>query len=327
MFSKRTAWDRALNPLAWAAAEARAAGPLLDLTETNPTAVGLRAPDDILALLGDAGSAVYRPEAAGWAPAREAVAAEYGRHGVAISPEQVTLTASTSEAYAHLFKLLCDPGDAVLVPRPSYPLFQFLADLESTAIEHYPVTYDGTWHVRLSDVAAAATARTRAIVVVAPNNPTGAYMKKDEWADLSAFCAQRGIAVISDEVFADYPLRDDARRMWTLAGNGPALTLCLGGLSKSCALPQLKLGWIVAGGPEAERDEALARLELIADTFLSVATPVQRAAPAILGRGTQIRAPIRKRTEENLATLRRALASSPASVLDVEGGWSAVIQV
>src|SRR5688500_10909145 len=327
MFSKRTAWDRALNPLARAAAAARATGPLLDLTETNPTAVGIGAPGGILDLLADPASTAYEPEAAGWPAARAAVAADYARRGAAVAPDDIILTASTSEAYAHLFKLLCDPGDAVLVPRPSYPLFQFLADLESTAIEHYPVTYDGTWHVRLSDVAAAATARTRAIVVVAPNNPTGAYMKKDEWADLSAFCAQRGIAVISDEVFADYPLRDDARRMSTLAVHGPALTLCLGGLSKSCALPQLMLGWIVAGGPEADRDEALARLELIADTFLSVATPVQRAAPAMLGRGTQLRAPIRKRTQENLATLRRALASSPASVLDVEGGWSAVIQV
>src|SRR5687768_3054750 len=327
MFSKRTAWDRALNPLAWAAAEARAAGPLLDLTETNPTAVGLRAPDDILALLGDAGSAVYRPEAAGWAPAREAVAAEYGRHGVAISPEQVTLTASTSEAYAHLFKLLCDPGDAVLVPRPSYPLFQFLADLESTAVEPYPVTYDGTWHLRPSDIAAAVTPRTRAVVVVSPNNPTGAYIKREEWHALSDFCARRDLAVISDEVFADYPLRADPARLATLAGPGPALTLCLGGLSKSCALPQLKLGWIAVSGPAAARDEALARLELVADTFLSVGTPVQRAAPAILARAEALQQPIRARTAANLSELRRALAGSAASVLDVEGGWSAIVQV
>jgi aspartate/methionine/tyrosine aminotransferase len=237
------------------------------------------------------------------------------------------LTASTSEAYAHLFKVLCDPGDTVLVPRPSYPLFQFLADLESIAVAHYPVTYDGAWHLRLSDVAAAVTDRTRAVVVVAPNNPTGAYMKKDEWSALADFCAGRDIAVISDEVFADYPLRDDASRLLTLAGDGPALTFCLGGLSKSCALPQVKLGWIVAGGPAGPRGEALARLELVADTFLSVGAPIQRAAPAILARAASLREPIRARTRENLAVLRRALAGSPASVLDVEGGWSAVVQV
>jgi alanine-synthesizing transaminase len=327
MFSTRTAWDRALNPLARAAAAARATGPLLDLTETNPTAVGLGPPAGILSLLADPASAAYAPQAAGWPPAREAVAADYARRGAAVAADHVVLTASTSEAYAHLFKVLCDPGDAVLVPRPSYPLFQFLADLESTAIEPYPVTYDGAWHLRLSDVAAAVTPRTRAVVVVSPNNPTGAYVKKDEWRALSDFCASHDLAVISDEVFADYPLRDDPARLPTLAGEGPALTACLGGLSKSCALPQLKLGWIAVSGPAPARDEALARLELVADTFLSVGTPVQRAAPAILATAAALREPIRARTAANLVALRRALAESAASVLDVEGGWSAVVQV
>ena len=327
MFSTRTAWDRALNPLARAAAAARATGPLLDLTETNPTAVGLGPPPDVLALLADPAARVYEPDALGFRPAREAIAAGYAARGAAVRADHLLLTASTSEGYAHLFKVLCDPGDAVLVPRPSYPLFQFLADVESVAIKHYPVTYDGTWHLRLSDVAAAVTARTRAVVVVAPNNPTGAYIKKEEWRALSEFCAAREIAVISDEVFADFPLRDDADRLLTLAADGPALTLCLGGLSKSCALPQLKLGWIAAGGPAAARDEAIARLELVADTFLSVGTPVQRAAPAILARAEALRAPIRARTALNLGVLRRALEGSTASVLDVEGGWSAVVQV
>ena len=327
MFSTRTAWDRAPNRLSRAVAAARAAGPLLDLTETNPTAVGLAAPAGILFLLADPGSAVYAPDAAGWRAAREAVAADYARKGAAVAPGHIVLTASTSEAYAHLFKLVCDPGDAVLVPRPSYPLFQFLADLEATVVEPYPVTYDGTWHLRLSDIAAAVTPRTRAVVVVAPSNPTGAYMKKDEWRALSGFCAERELAVIADEVFADYPLRDDSSRLATLAGPAPALTLCLGGLSKSCALPQLKLGWIAAGGPALARDEALARLELVADTFLSVGTPIQRAAAAILARAPELQQPIRARTARNLAVLRRVLAGSAASVLDVEGGWSAVVQV
>ena len=327
MFSTRTAWDRNPNPLSRAIAEARRAGPLLDLTETNPTAAGLAAPAGILALLGHAGGAHYAPDAAGLRTAREAVAADYARRGAAVDAGRVVLTASTSEGYAHLFKLLCDPGDAVLVPRPSYPLFQFLADLESTAVEPYPLTYDGTWHLRLSDVAAAVTPRTRAMVVVAPNNPTGAYMKKDEWEALARFCAARGLAVIADEVFADYPLRDDRSRVVTLAGAGPALTFCLGGLSKSCGLPQLKLGWIAVGGPAGPRDEALARLELVADTFLSVATPIQRAAPEILARAAELRQPIAARVASNLAALRAALAGSAATVLDVEGGWSAVVQV
>ena len=327
MFSTRTAWDRAFNPLARAAAAARAVGPLLDLTETNPTRVGLSAPAEILALLADPAAASYEPEPAGWLPAREAVAAGYARHGAAVTAADVVLTASTSEAYAHLFKVLCDPGDAVLVPRPSYPLFQFLADLESLRVDAYPVSYDGAWHLRASDVAAALTARTRAVVVVSPNNPTGAYIKKKEWELLSELCARHDLAVIADEVFADFPLRDDAGRLFTLAGPGPALTLSLGGLSKSCALPQLKLGWIAASGPAPAREEALARLELVGDTFLSVGTPVQRAAPAILARGRELRDPVRARTAANLAALRSALAGSAASVLDVEGGWSAIVQV
>jgi alanine-synthesizing transaminase len=327
MFSTRTAWDRAPNALSRAIATARQDGPLLDLTETNPTAVGLHAPADVLAHLGDPGGARYAPDAAGWRPAREAVAADYRRRGATVDAGHVVLTASSSEAYAHLFKVLCDPGDAILVPRPSYPLFQFLADLESTTVEPYAVTYDGTWHLRPSDVAAAVTARTRAVVVVAPNNPTGAYMKKDEWAALARFCGDRGLAVISDEVFADFPLRDDPARVATLAGGGDALTLCLGGLSKSCALPQMKLGWIAASGPPGLRDEALARLELVADTFLSVSTPIQRAAPEILARGAELRRPVAARVIGNLGALRTALLGSAATVLDVEGGWSAVVQV
>lgn len=327
MFSSRTSWDRATNPLARAAAAARRAGPLLDLTGTNPTAAGLAAPADLLALLGDPGSAAYEPEPAGWMPAREAVAADYARRGAAVAARQVVLTASTSEAYAHAFKLLCDPGDAILVPRPSYPLFQFLADLESVTIVPYPLSYDGAWHLRLSDVAAACTARARAVVAVTPNNPTGSFVKRDEWDGLAAFCAEKGLAVVSDEVFADYALRPDPTRVETLAGEGPALAICLGGLSKSCGLPQLKLGWMAVAGPTAARDEAIERLELIADTFLSVGTPVQRAAPAILARAPALRQPILSRVADNVAVLRRALAGSAASVLDVEGGWSAVVRL
>ena len=328
MFSSRTAWDRAENALARAAAEARRAGGVIDLTETNPTAAGLTAPADVIALLGDAGSAAYRPEAAGLATAREAVAADYARHGARVAAGRVVLAASTSEAYAHAFTLLCDPGDAVLVPHPSYPLFQFLADVASVEHVPYPLSYDGAWHLRVAELEAAVTPRARAIVVVSPNNPTGSFLKKDEWSALRAFAGARGLAVISDEVFADYPLRADASRVATVAGDedGP-LVLALGGLSKSCGLPQVKLGWTVVGGDPAARAEALARLELIADTFLSVSTPVQRAAPAILSRGAELRAPIQARVSANLATLRGALLGSAGNVLDVEGGWSAVVRL
>jgi aspartate/methionine/tyrosine aminotransferase len=328
MFSSRTAWDRAKNPLARAVAAARReGGALLDLTESTPTAAGLRAPADVLALLGDPASLAYEPEAAGWPPAREAVAADFARRGAVVAAAHVVLTASTSEAYAHLFRVLCDPGDAVLVPRPSYPLFQFLADLESVEAVPYPLAYDGRWHLRASDVAASLRPRVRAIVVVAPNNPTGSYLKRDEWSDLQDMAAERGLAVISDEVFADYPLGHDPTRVPTLAAGPRPLTFALGGLSKSCGLPQLKLGWMAAGGPDALREEALVRLELVADTFLSVSTPVQRAAPALLSRAAALRAPIAERVAGNLGELRRTLAGSPATVLDVEGGWSAVVQV
>ena len=327
MFSSRTAWNRAVNPLARAASVARARGGLADLTETNPTAVGLTAPADVIALLGDPGSAVYAPEPAGRRDARAAIAEVYAHRGATVSPDHVVLTAGTSEAYAHAFKLLCEPGDAVLVPRPSYPLFQFLADLESVEVVPYPLAYDGAWHLRLSDVAAARTDRTRAIVVVAPNNPTGSYLKQDEWSALASWCAAEGLAVIGDEVFADFPLRSDAGRVATVAGDGPALVVALDGLSKSCGLPQVKLAWMAVSGPPALRDEALTRLELVADTFLSVGTPIQRAAPAILEAGPRLRGPIQERVTGNLKLLRAALEGSPATVLDAEGGWSAVVRV
>ena len=327
MFSSRTAWDRAVNHLARAAAAARSEGRLLDLTETNPTAVGLAPPADVIALLDDPAAAAYEPDAAGWRPAREAVAADYARRGAAIPPNDVILTASTSEGYAHLFKLLCDPGDAVLVPRPSYPLFQYLADLESVEAVPYPLAYDGAWHLRLSDVESAATPRVRAIVVVAPNNPTGTYMKKAEWHALDGWCAARGIAVVADEVFADYPLRPDPDRATTLVDRPRALAFGLGGLSKSCGLPQMKLAWIAATGPDDAKAEALARLEMVADTFLSVSTPIQRAAPAILARAAGLRRPIAERVAANHRVLVESLADSSATVLDTEGGWSAVVRV
>src|SRR6185503_13892012 len=274
MFSRRTGWARAPNRLS-AAVEARrrSGAPLLDLTETNPTRAGLRAPADVLRALADPGALAYEPDPLGRLPAREAITADFRRRGADVAPDRLLLTASTSEAYAFAFKLLCDPGDTILVPRPSYPLFEYLAGLESVSVESYPLRYDGTWHIDLAELADALTERTRAIVAVSPNNPTGSFAKVAEVEALRSLAARHGSAILSDEVFADFPLRDDPARARTLFADGPALTLCLGGLSKSCGLPQLKLAWMALAGPAAAREEARARLEVVADTYLSVSTP------------------------------------------------------
>ena len=237
------------------------------------------------------------------------------------------LTASTSEAYAFAFKLLCDPGDVVLVPRPSYPLFEYLAGLESVAVRPYPLRYDGRWHVDLPALEAALDDHVRAVVVVSPNNPTGSFVKAREAGALRVLAAERDVALVSDEVFADFPLRDDPTRLTSLLADSPPLTICLGGLSKSCGLPQLKLAWMMLGGPAPAREEARGRLEVVADTYLSVATPVQHAAPAVLARVSELQAPIRARIAANHRALRAAVASTAVTLLDAEGGWSAVVRV
>ncbi len=329
MFSGRTSWSRTPNRLTLALeARQRAGHRILDLTQTNPTLAGIPCPDDLLAPLADPASLAYRPEARGVRSAREAVARDFARRGWAVGADRLLLTASTSEAYAFLFKLLCDPGDSVLVPQPSYPLFDFLAELEAVHVDRYALAFDGEWHLSVDALAAAVQPRTRAVVVVNPGNPTGAYLKHAEAARLLDLCASRGLAVISDEVFADYAFAPDPRRLSSLAEDGPCLAFSLGGLSKSCGLPQLKLGWIALSGPLPLRAEAEARLELIADSFLSVGTPVQQAAPALLARLPELQAPIATRIRANLTLLRTALApAAPASLLAPEGGWSAVLRV
>jgi len=329
MFSERTRWDLRPNRLAERLAAKRASGArVLDLTETNPTRVGLSCPDDVLAPLAGAEARRYEPQPFGLPAAREAVAADFARRGSAVEPDRVVLSASTSEAYAFLFKLLCDPGDEVLVPRPGYPLFDFLATLESVQVRTYPLQYDGEWHVDLAALRAALGRRTRAVVVVSPHNPTGACLKHGEQAALEALCAAHGVALVSDEVFADYVFREDPRRAASLARDGPALAFALGGLSKSCGLPQLKLAWTAVTGPEPLRHDALARLEVVADTYLSVSTPVQVAAPGLLARREELQAPIRARVRWNLDVLRGAIGPGcAASLLEPEGGWSAVLRV
>jgi aspartate/methionine/tyrosine aminotransferase len=315
MFSSRFHWDLRPNRLTELLREKRRAGaPVLDLTESNPTRAALDYPPAITAALADARALRYDPAPAGMLEAREAVARYYAARGHVVAPERILLTASTSEGYAYLFKLLCDPGDEVLVPRPSYPLFEFLADMESVKVRQYPLRCHAEWEIDREALAAAVTDRTRAIVVVNPNNPTGSYLKRGELEFLQTL----GAPVISDEVFADYAFGDDETRVATLAGQGFAMS----GLSKVAGLPQMKLGWIVV--PDAE---AMERLEWIADTYLSVSTPVQCAAPALLEMGDAVQRQIRERCAANLAALRAALAGSAADVLNVEGGWCAPIKM
>jgi alanine-synthesizing transaminase len=326
--STRTRFDLRPNRLSRALAARRAKGlPILDLTESNPTRVGLRYPRDLLQPLADPEGLLYEPAALGLHEARCAVAADYARRGFAVTPDRVLLTASSSEAYSFLFKLLCDPGEAVLVPRPSYPLFELLAQAESVRIERYPLAYDGEWHVSRSAVESSLTRDTRAVLVVNPNNPTGSYLKRDEALALQELCAERQLALIADEVFADYAFDSDPRRVTTFAEDGPALAFSLGGLSKSCGLPQLKLGWIAVSGPAPLREEAMARLEVVADTYLSVGTPVQRAASRLLARLPELQAGIAARVRGNLDALRERAKGSAATLLRVEGGWYAVLHV
>jgi aspartate/methionine/tyrosine aminotransferase len=328
MFSSRTRWDLRANRLAALLREKRAAGAtVLDLTESNPTRAGLECPPEALAPLARPEARRYDPQPFGLAAAREAVAADYARRGVAVPPGRIVLSASTSEAYAFLFKLLAEPGDDVLVPRPGYPLFEFLASLESVSTRPYDLVHDGEWHVDLPALAAAVSPRTRAIVVVNPGNPTGAYLKRDELAAIERLCAERSLALVSDEVFADYDFGPDARRAACVARDSRALAFSLGGLSKSCALPQLKLAWTAVAGPAALRDEALARLEIVADTYLSVGTPVQVALPELLARRDELQRPLRERLRGNLDWLRAAVRDTPATLLAPEGGWSAVLRV
>jgi aspartate/methionine/tyrosine aminotransferase len=255
------------------------------------------------------------------------VAAEFRRRGIVVSADRVALTASTSEAYALLFKLLCDAGDEVLIPHPSYPLFEHLTRLESIATIPYTLEYHGSWRIDIDSVRRGITNRARAILIVSPNNPTGSFLHKDDLAQLVEIAATRNLPLIGDEVFADYRLDPAPHAAHVLAG-ADVLAFSLGGLSKSAGLPQVKLGWIGFGGPSERVDEVLAGYEIIADTYLSVSTPVQAAAADLIERGVSIRAQISARVKRNLEALRAAAAAFPAvTVLPVEGGWSAVIQV
>jgi len=328
MFSRRVPDDRAPTRLARAIADARRRGPVLDLTLSNPTRAGLAYPSDILRPLSDAAALTYRPEPFGLRQAREAVAATYARRGVPIDADRIVLTASTSEAYSLLFKLLCEPGrSSVLTPVPSYPLFDHLTRLDGVEPKRYALEYHGVWGIAAGELDRAWSADTRAILGVSPNNPTGSILREPDAAELVSQCAKRDAALILDEVFVDYPLARRIEEAPSFASRR-CLTFRLGGLSKSAGLPHVKLGWIAIDGPQTLVEEALDRLELICDTYLSVGTPVQVAARALIERGREIRDLIVERTCGNYRTLESRVANgSGVSLLHADGGWSAVLRV
>jgi hypothetical protein len=330
VFSSRTPANLAPNRLTEALRDLRARRePLIDLTESNPTRAGFDYPLDLLAPLADARGLRYAPSPLGAMDGRRAVAADYARQGVTVPPERVVLTASTSDSYSLLFKLLANAGDEVLVPRPSYPLFDHLTRLDLVATRHYDLDIHGSWSIDFASLERAITPRTRAVLVVSPNNPTGSFVTADELDRLAAICAPRDIAIIADGVFADYELEPGtASRAGRVATRRDVLSFTLGGLSKSVGLPQVKLGWMAVGGPDRLVAEAIERLEFVCDTYLAVSTPVQRAAAELLGRGASVRRQIATRIVSNYRALQVAVAGAPSCrVLPSDGGWYAVLQV
>ena len=334
MFSTRTNWKLAHNRLTQALEQARASGKqILDLTSSNPTRVGLEYDDGtILSALASPSSLDYDPQAKGLLEARASVAAYYrAEHAASIDPDRIILTASTSEGYSYVFRLLCNAGDEILVPKPSYPLFEFLADLQDVRLIPYPLLYDHGWQIDFHSLGRAVTPRTRAVVLVHPNNPTGSYVKSGEVSQLNQFCRDHNLALIVDEVFLDYrltqvPTNDDG--FGTFAGNRDALTFTLSGLSKISALPQMKVAWTVITGPEATVVDATARLEVIADTYLSMNAPIQWAMHTLLEQRKTIQSQLLDRVTKNLHELDRQLAAQKiCSRLDVEGGWYAVLRI
>jgi alanine-synthesizing transaminase len=329
MFSDRTNWKLTRNRLTKAIDEARRTGArVLDLTVSNPTRVGLKYDAaKILQSLGSPAAMDYDPRPKGL-PCARAAAVEYykSQHGVALDPERVILTTSTSEGYSFVFRLLCNPGDEMLVPKPSYPLFEFLGDLQDVKLVSYPLIYDHGWQIDFHSLRNAITRKTRGVVVVHPNNPTGSYVHAEERESLNAACREHGLAAIADEVFLDYSLGGAAQQ--SFVANDGVLTFTLSGVSKISALPQMKVAWIAASGPTAEVEAAMERLEVIADTYLSMNAPIQWAAPVLLEQRKTMQRQLLDRVSANLAELDRQLAlQTMCQRLIVEGGWYAVLRV
>lgn len=328
MFANRTNWNLTPNRLSEALARNRQSGKtLLDLSASNPTECGFQyASHAIMRALCSPRTIEYHPEPRGLETARRAISAYYGEKSRKVSPEKIILTTSTSEGYSFVFRLLCNPGDEILVPTPSYPLFDFLAEIQDVKLKRYPLVYDHGWQIDLHALEQAVTGRTRGMIVVHPNNPTGHFTKAAEMAAINRLCASREIAIIADEVFLDFSLGTDAHS--SFSANQDALTFTLSGISKISGLPQMKLAWLAVSGPEKLRQQALERLELIADTYLSMNAPIQLATPVFLEMRNGFQQQVMERVRANLAELDRQLSTQQqCSRLEVEGGWYAVLRV
>ena len=328
MFSDRTNWNLQPNRLSAALARHRAAKkPLLDLTASNPTQCGFAYDSDaILGALGNPSALTYEPEPRGLLVARSSVAKYYADRGLAVPNDDIILTTSTSEAYSNALRTLCNPGDEILIPRPSYPLFELLAEIQDVRLVRYALVYDHGWQIDIHSLERTITPRTRAVIVVHPNNPTGHYVKAEELTQLNAACSTRGLALVADEVFLDFNL--DNETPGSLAANEAALTFTMSGISKICGLPQMKAAWLITSGPQKLKTEALARLEVIADTYLSMNAPIQAALPPFLEQRHTIQRQIKDRVKHNLERLDAQLAShKTCSRLKLEGGWYAVLRV
>jgi alanine-synthesizing transaminase len=336
MFSDRTKWNRAPNRLSEALAKVRlkferpgerARERLIDLTASNPTECGFDYDaTGILESLQDGNALSYHPDPRGLLSARAAVSEYYRSHNLTVSSGQILLTTSTSEAYSFVFRLLCNAGDELLIPAPSYPLFEYLSDIQDVKLLSYPLLYDHGWQIDFHAIESAVTPRTRGLIIVHPNNPTGNFVKASERDQLSSICSKHGIAIVADEVFLDFSL--DAEKPFSFAGNDEALTFTMSGVSKISGLPQMKAAWLVASGPDTLKSEALERLEVIADTFLSMNTPIQLALPILLDQRHGFQRQLNRRVRENLAELDRQLnLQKSASRLRIEGGWYAVLRV
>jgi alanine-synthesizing transaminase len=333
MFASRTEWNLKQNRYTQELRKLREAGTkLLDLTASNPTICGLRFNRSvILRSLADPKALIYRPEPRGLLVARKAVSGYYADHAKAqhtsarVEPEQIFLTTGTSEAYSFLFRLLCNPGDQVLVPQPSYPLFDFLADIQDVRLTAYPLHYDHGWHIDLSAVRAAIGPGVKAVMVVHPNNPTGSYVSRTEMQQLIEICGDAKLALIADEVFLDYAHEGKPP---SFVFSTDCLTFVLSGLSKISCLPQMKVGWIAVNGPQASRRQAEERLEVIADTYLSMNAPLQFATPVLLRERKAVQKQVRMRIERNLHMLNQQISRQElVSRLEFEGGWYAVLRV
>jgi alanine-synthesizing transaminase len=328
LFADRTNWNLAPNRLTEAVARHRSAGkPLIDLTASNPTECGFAYDrKKIVRALANPMSLSYEPQPKGLLCAREAVAGYYAGRGNKVRANDILLTTSTSEAYSFVFRVLCNPGDEILIPTPSYPLFDLLADIQDVRLARYPLVYDHGWQIDFQALETALTTRTRAIIVVHPNNPTGHFTKPEERSRLNQLCAAKQIAVIADEVFLDFSLSPKPQTGW--AANPQALTFTMSGLSKICGLPQMKVAWLVASGPEDLKAQALDRLEVVADTYLSVNAPIQHAIPEFLEQRQEFQRQLILRVKGNLTELDRQLsAQQVCSRLEIEGGWYAVVRV